>query len=676
MAESFTNQAREQAESKSSFFKREKILGEFRTRRSNITGSKFKKGTSQQSVDNIEKRVGINEKKITLLKNIGNLRKDNQKKQFNSPLLESLQSIASTVDSIRNTLIQQQDNDKGIAEDMRREKEEKERKDQEKGLEAPKPLQKMADKVIAPVMSLWGRIWKFISTIFLGKILMNFLDWFGNPENQGKITTLIRFVKDWWPALVGAVLLFGTGFGGLVTGLTVAIASFIPKMLGAIKLLKASKLGGKAGLLKGGLLLGGGILAGMGISKMMDKGEDVSKQKVQGLADGGVAGGSSYDQIMRETTVDTFETKEKGVVTGSGKSISVRNATPEERKASYAEKGIPSMELWDGSVVPDFGKMGADQFVQGMEMVRGDLTDPKKIKEHDQFMANNQFAQPDELQRFINRSVPGSTAQVLGDMGDDISARAKAGAFVGGGKVRGERGVDRVPAMLTHGESVLQVGARERMMNTIGVDPLAFNVGPNANKPKYVDGKVYAKTGGTFTYKSPLQQFNELREEKNDIRRRYGRTKRKDWSKEDRERYSEILNKMNKIRAQAQTTKKLTSEVIAKEKTEENKVKKEKKLASGSVKFTGSQLKNLLEEQKGIGEVKPVGGNIEGKVNTALEVKPKEKKNVVIAYEQEGNKEKQQKTAPPPGGNDIPSFDVRPPFMTDQDKLMVLGMRV
>ena len=646
-------------------------IGGLNVKKSTISGDAFKKGTP------LEKRVGVNEKKITLLKNIGSLRKDNQKKQFNSPLLESLQSIASTVDSIRDTLIQQQDNDKGIAEDMRREKEEKERQDQEKGLETkPKLLQKLVDPVIKPVMSLWSKILNFITTIFLGKILMNFLDWFGNPENQGKITTLVRFVKDWWPALVGAVLLFGTGFGGLVTGLTVAIASFIPKMLAAITALNASKLGGKAGLLKGGLLLGGGILAGMGISKMMDKGEDVSKQKVQGLADGGVAGGSSYDQIMRETTVDTFETKEKGVVTGSGKSISVRNATPEERKASYAEKGIPSMELWDGSVVPDFGKMGADKFVQGMEMVRGDYKDPKKIKEHDEFMANNQFAQPDELQRFINRSVPGSTAQVLGDMGDDISARAKAGAFVGGGKVRGERGVDRVPAMLTHGESVLQVGARERMMNTLGVDPLAFNVGPNANKPKYVDGKVYAQTGGTIISKSPLQQFSELREEKNDIRRRNGRKSRKDWSKEDQERYTEILNKMNKIKAQAQTTKKVTSEVIAKEKTEENKVKKEKKLASGSVKFTGSQLKNLLEEQKGIGEVKPVGGNIEGKVNTALEVKPKEKKNVVIAYEQEGNKEKQQKTAPPPGGNDIPSFDVRPPFMTDQDKLMVLGMRV
>ena len=281
-------------------------IGGLNVKKSTISGDRFKKGTS------LDKRVGINEKKITLLKNIGSLRKDNQKKQFNSPLLESLQSIASTVGSIRDTLIQQQDNDKGIAEDMRREKEEKERKDQEKGLEAPKPLQKIADKVIAPVMSLWSKILKFITTIFLGKILMNFLDWFGNPENQGKITTLVRFVKDWWPALVGAVLLFGTGFGGLVTGLTVAIATFIPKMLAAITALKASKLGalgGKAGLLKGGLLVGGGVLAGMGISKMMDKGdgEDVSNEKVQGLNKGGkVRGQGNKDTVPAMLTPGEF----------------------------------------------------------------------------------------------------------------------------------------------------------------------------------------------------------------------------------------------------------------------------------------------------------------------------------------------------------------------------------
>ena len=120
MAESFTNQAREQAESKSSFFKREKLLSGFRSKRSRITGAKFKKGTSQESSDNIEGRVTANEKKITLLKNIVKLRKQNVDKQLKaednqqqmgSPLLESLQSIASTVDSIRDTLIKQQDND-------------------------------------------------------------------------------------------------------------------------------------------------------------------------------------------------------------------------------------------------------------------------------------------------------------------------------------------------------------------------------------------------------------------------------------------------------------------------------------------------------------------------------------------------------------------------------------
>ena len=166
---------------------KEKISG-LNVKRSTITADSFKKGTSQESSDNIEKRVTANEKKITLLKNIVKLRKQNVDKQLKpvdtpqqmgSPLLESLQSIASTVDSIRDTLIKQQDNDKSVAESMRREKEEKERKGQEKGLESSKPniLQKVGDTVMKPVMGLFGRIFNFLKTLFLGKILMNFIDW-------------------------------------------------------------------------------------------------------------------------------------------------------------------------------------------------------------------------------------------------------------------------------------------------------------------------------------------------------------------------------------------------------------------------------------------------------------------------------------------------------------------
>ena len=54
-----------------------------------------------------------------------------------------------------------------------------------------------------------------------------------------------------------------------------------------------------------------------------------------------------------------------------------------------------------------------------------------------------------------------------------------------GGIVKGPSGVDKIPAKLTAGESVLQVGARERQIKATGIDPLLFNIGPNANKPSF-----------------------------------------------------------------------------------------------------------------------------------------------------------------------------------------------
>ena len=71
----------------------------------------------------------------------------------------------------------------------------------------------------------------------------------------------------------------------------------------------------------------------------------------------------------------------------------------------------------------------------------------------------------------------------------------------GGGKVRtdsGEKvtgaGPDTQLVALQPGEGVLQVGARERQIESTGIDPLSFNVGPNANKPKMA--KVQSASGG------------------------------------------------------------------------------------------------------------------------------------------------------------------------------------
>ena len=95
----------------SSFLRNEKEkIGGLNVKRSTITGDAFKKGTSQESAQNIDKRVGNNERKITLLKNIIKGRKENVDKKLGEGGLQSiLLSIAESVDSIRDTLIQRQE---------------------------------------------------------------------------------------------------------------------------------------------------------------------------------------------------------------------------------------------------------------------------------------------------------------------------------------------------------------------------------------------------------------------------------------------------------------------------------------------------------------------------------------------------------------------------------------
>jgi len=517
-------ESRRQLINASSFFQREEgKFGGFSAKKSTISGSSFKKGSSLGNVVGQESDVGklsrilrdtrgktlVNEKKITLLKKVSNLRKDNQQEKVNSPLLESLQAIAATTDSIRNTLIRQQDLDEDAAEKMRIAGEKADRDKQEKGLESkPGVLAKIGNKFVQPVMGLFEKIFNFIKTLLLGKFLMNFLDWFGNPENQGKIQSFVRFIKDWWPALTAAVLLFGTGFGGLVAGLVTMVAAFIPKLVAAIATMNPLLAGG---LLAGGLMLGakaldgdfsdkelteeqkiqskekadsamdmgvlsmnkGGTVPGSGntdtVPAMLTPGEFVmSKGAVQKYGAntlagmnaaaggtnkptlmGGYSGGgmSKQQQIMRQTdSVGTFGE--------AGSSISVRQSTVKERKQQYADMGMPSMELWDGSVVPNFGKMGADSFMQGIQLTRSIMVeneaDPAKIAELDNFVATNPYAQPEKLQSMINRVVPGSTEQVYGDMGDSITASARMNGgglvkgFQGGGLVQGFQGGGRV----------------------------------------------------------------------------------------------------------------------------------------------------------------------------------------------------------------------------------------
>ena len=312
-------ESRRQLINASSFFQREEgKFGGFRAKKSTISGESFKKGSSLGNVVAQESDVGklarilrdtrgktlVNEKKITLLKKVSNLRKDNQQEKVNSPLLESLQAIAATTDSIRNTLIRQQDFDEDAAERMRIAGEKADRDKQEKGLESkPGVLAKIGNKFVQPVMGLFEKIFNFIKTLLLGKFLMNFLDWFGNPENQGKIQSFVRFIKDWWPALTAAVLLFGTGFGGLVAGLVTMVAAFIPKLVAAIATMNPLLAGG---LLAGGLMLGAKALDGDFSDKELTEEQKIqSKEKADKVMDMGTLSMNKGGQVPGSGNTDT-----------------------------------------------------------------------------------------------------------------------------------------------------------------------------------------------------------------------------------------------------------------------------------------------------------------------------------------------------------------------------------
>ena len=70
----------------------------------------------------------------------------------------------------------------------------------------------------------------------LGAGLMKILDWFGNSENKSKIQSIFRFLKDWWPAILGALMAFIPGFPVLI-GVVALAVGFLPKIIDTVKML-------------------------------------------------------------------------------------------------------------------------------------------------------------------------------------------------------------------------------------------------------------------------------------------------------------------------------------------------------------------------------------------------------------------------------------------------------
>ena len=200
-----------------------------------------------------KKAIAINARKITSLKNIVKGRGEKiwkgesigEKLPGSGGSLKSiLGEVASSMDGIRDTLIEKNKVDADEAEDDRKEKEKAARKTKEKDLEGKfQGIKKVADKVLAPVKSIWETIMNFVTTVILGKIGLKLFAWFSDKKNEKKVKAIGRFFKDFWPLLLGGYLAFGTAIGKFVAGLAAKIvlwgaaivAKAIPALIAAAK---------------------------------------------------------------------------------------------------------------------------------------------------------------------------------------------------------------------------------------------------------------------------------------------------------------------------------------------------------------------------------------------------------------------------------------------------------
>ena len=142
-----------------------------------------------------------------------------------------LEGIAKSVSNIADILKKQYGLKKKKSSNDAKKAEAEQRKLKESGLEKRfKGLSKVAEKVIAPVKSVIDRILDFFLNIIVGRFLVKFIRWFGDPKNKKKVDSVVRFLTDHGPKLLAAFLLFGTGIGRF----TVRLSALLIK--GALRL--------------------------------------------------------------------------------------------------------------------------------------------------------------------------------------------------------------------------------------------------------------------------------------------------------------------------------------------------------------------------------------------------------------------------------------------------------
>ena len=202
--------------------------------------------------DNLEERIKINEKKITLLKDIIKTQQMTTGMMIasltqQSPVVgleKEISDLKDLVGSIKETLVEQTKFEIQRFSEQQRLLETERRKKRESMLEGIGKrtlslVRSATDGIVKPVQNIFMGIIRFITTIFFGRFLIKFLQFFTNPANIGIVTSIADFIGNNFPVILTSLVAAG-----------IALSALGVKLLG---------LKGTIALLTGGSFLGSTI---------------------------------------------------------------------------------------------------------------------------------------------------------------------------------------------------------------------------------------------------------------------------------------------------------------------------------------------------------------------------------------------------------------------------------
>ena len=401
--------------------------GEVGDKRQATPDNKFKLKTTSLSRDsffNTKKLQGAPEQPQLLLAPGEDGKKKRKRK---ASLEENVAAIRKSVEKIFKALNGQFEAIKKQAELDRLNKQRERRKKRENALEgAGKFMLKQARKLAAPTFDLLDRLFKFLGTVILGRVLFKLVEWLGNKENQDKIEALGRFLKDWWPVLLSAFVLFATPLGGLIRSVlagVVKLSMFMAKKAipGLLKFVKANPLAAAAvGVGALGLAAVAANQDGTAVVKDPEKPDKSQMDEINEFGgmtgapiSGDMLGFKGGGQVPRYAKGGNVQRNKRTMpsggkvsqstgkrVRGAGKDTQMIVAQPGEivmSKPAVDKIGAPFLlnlnKMGGGTNQPQFTKFGDLQFAQGGGVVGAKDIDMEKVMQ----TLRDAYITPDDL---------------------------------------------------------------------------------------------------------------------------------------------------------------------------------------------------------------------------------------------------------------------------------------